>query len=449
MTIPPRSADSTTTFGPDRRTVLKGAATLGAAGALAARGAAQSSGAGDAELRIALVGCGGRGTGAAVQALNAAGNARLVAMADAFGDRLAGSLDHISKQHEGKVDVPKERQFVGFDAFQRAIDTDVDVVILATPPGFRPAHFDYAVSKGRHVFMEKPVAVDGPGVRKVFAAAARAKEAGLKVGVGLQRHHSAKYTETIERLRAGEFGQALVSRVYWNSAGVWVVDRKLEWSEMTYQMRNWYYFKWLCGDQIVEQHIHNLDVGNWIMDDHPVSCHGMGGREVRTGDRYGEIYDHFAIEYVYGDGRRMQSQCRHHPQTRQQVDEFAHTSEGILHVGGGRFTPHASSKTEAWRFRDEDPNHFQVEHDALFAAIRSGAEHVEADRGATATLTAIMGRMAAYSGKEVTWDQALRSERVLAPMEDLAALTFDTAPRSQPDAAGLYPIPVPGQFELG
>ncbi|MEO0663748.1 MAG: Gfo/Idh/MocA family oxidoreductase, partial [Planctomycetota bacterium] len=178
MTIPPRSADSTTTFGPDRRTVLKGAATLGAAGALAARGAAQSSGAGDAELRIALVGCGGRGTGAAVQALNAAGNARLVAMADAFADRLAGSLDHISKQHEGKVDVPKERQFVGFDAFQRAIDSDVDVVILATPPGFRPAHFDYAVSKGRHVFMEKPVAVDGPGVRKVFAAAARAKEAG-------------------------------------------------------------------------------------------------------------------------------------------------------------------------------------------------------------------------------------------------------------------------------
>ncbi|MEM6570355.1 MAG: Gfo/Idh/MocA family oxidoreductase, partial [Planctomycetota bacterium] len=249
----------------DRRTFLQGAGSLAAASLATSPSLAnaQASAAGDAELRVALVGCGGRGTGAAVQALNT-GNVRLVAMADAFTDRLEGSLSNISSRHPEKVDVPAERRFVGFDAYRKAIDEDVDVVITATPPGFRPDHFDYAVSKGRHVFMEKPVAVDGPGIRKVLAAAEVAKEKKLCVGVGLQRHHSFKYQDTIRAIEDGAIGRPVLLRVYWNSGGVWVKPRQPQWNEMEYQMRNWYYFNWLCGDHIVEQHIHNLDVGNWV-----------------------------------------------------------------------------------------------------------------------------------------------------------------------------------------
>ncbi|MDG1051363.1 MAG: Gfo/Idh/MocA family oxidoreductase, partial [Planctomycetota bacterium] len=243
----------------DRRTFLQGAGTLAAASLSTAPSLAsvQESAAGDAELRVALIGCGGRGTGACQQALNT-GNNRLVAMADAFPDRLEQSLSSISTAHPEAVDVPNERKFVGFDAFKKAIDEDVDVVILTTPPGFRPEHFDYAVSKGKHVFMEKPVAVDGPGIRKVMEAAAVAKEKKLCVGVGLQRHHSFKYQDTVRAIEDGAIGKPVALRVYWNSGGVWVKPRKPQWNEMQYQMRNWYYFNWLCGDHIVEQHIHNL-----------------------------------------------------------------------------------------------------------------------------------------------------------------------------------------------
>lgn len=367
-------------------------------------------------------------------------------MADAFEDRLSSSRGQIQSRHPEKVDVTPERSFVGFDAFQRAIDEDVDVVILATPPGFRAQHFEYAVAKGRHVFMEKPVAVDGPGVRRVLAAAEAAKAKDLKVGVGLQRRHSAKYNDVMRRTRDGQFGRPLVARVYWNSAGVWVNERQPGWNEMTFQMRNWYYFNWLCGDHIVEQHIHNLDVGNWIMGGYPAAAHGMGGREVRRGSKHGEIYDHFAVEYRYADGRRMMSQCRHHPNTRSQVDEFAHCTGGDLHIGGARFTP--ADGGEGWRFRGDDTAHYQEEHDVLFRRIREGGEHNEAENGAKATLTAILGRMAAYSGKEVTWEQALNSKRVLAPREDVAALTWETTPRSAPGPDGLYPVPVPGVYEI-
>ena len=395
----------------------------------------------DDTLRLALVGCGGRGTGAALQALNT-GNVRLVAAADAFEDRLTTSLDELAKHAADKMDVPAERRFVGFDAFQKAIDCDVDVVVLATPPGFRPLHFEYAVEKGRHVFMEKPVAVDAPGVRRVLAAAAAAKEKKLKVGVGLQRHHEAKYLETVRRLRAGDIGEILLLRAYWNSAGVWTRPREEGMGEVEYQMRNWYYFNWLCGDHIVEQHIHNIDVCNWIRGGHPVSAQGQGGRQVRTGPDSGEIYDHHMVEFTYADGSTMLSQCRHIPDCWTSVSEHAHGSGGTADVSRGEIVTSDGTK---WKFSGENPNPYQVEHDVLFDAIRTDREHNEAETGAIATMTAILGRMATYSGQVIQWDEALASGLALAHHD---VMTWESKAPVEPLHSGGYPIPTPGRTRV-
>ncbi len=393
--------------------------------------------AGDAELRIALIGCGGRGTGAAHQALNTAGKVKLVAMADAFSDRLESTFSWLSENHSEQVDVPENRRFTGFDAYQKAIDSDVDVILLATPPGFRPIHFEYAIKKDKHVFMEKPVAVDGPGIRRVLAASAAAKNKALKVGVGLQRHHQAPYQELIKRIHAGDIGQINLLRCYWNSAGVWVRPRQPEWNEMTYQMRNWYYFNWLCGDHITEQHIHNLDVCNWAMNDFPAKAHGQGGRQTRTGIDHGEIFDHHMIEFTYPNGTKMFSQCRHIPDTRSEVNEHAHGTLGTINFGRANIQ---FKDGKRWRYTEEYKDPFQVEHDALFAAIRNGATYNEADYGAKSTLTSILGRMASYSGKEVTWEQALNSELDLSPSN----YSWEGVPGPKPDEHGRYAIPTPG-----
>jgi myo-inositol 2-dehydrogenase/D-chiro-inositol 1-dehydrogenase len=420
-----------------RRDFLATSGALFAAAPLLRAGAAASN---RDELRVALIGCGGRGTGAAVNALSTAGAVRFVAMADAFADRLEDSLGTLERHfgaRSGRVDVPPERRFVGFDAFRGAIDQDVDVVLLATPPGFRPSHFEYAVAKGRHVFMEKPVAVDGPGVRKVLAAAKAAKAKRLKIGVGLQRHHDPRYLATVKRIHEGVIGDVVLLRVYWNGSGVWTRPRQPEWTEMEYQMRNWYYFNWLCGDHIVEQHIHNLDVGNWVMNRLPVAAQGQGGRQVRTGKDSGEIYDHHMVEYTFENGAKMLSQCRHIPGCHESVSEHAHGTLGSADVGGGRISLPGGTD---WRHRGEDGDPFQLEHDALFAAIREDREHDESERGAHASLTAIMGRMATYSGQVVTFEQALASEIDLMPQ----SLAFDALPKVLPDADGRYPIAVPG-----
>lgn len=393
--------------------------------------------AGNAELRVALIGCGGRGAGAANQALNTVGNVRLVAMADAFADRLEGTHNWLAETHLEKVDVPAERRFVGFDAYQKAIDCGVDVVLLATPPGFRPIHFEYAIAQKKHVFMEKPVAVDGPGVRRVLAAAASAKQQSLKVGVGLQRHHQSPYMELMKRIHAGEIGELNFMRCYWNSGGVWVRGRQEGWNEMTYQMRNWYYFNWLCGDHITEQHIHNLDVCNWAINDFPAKAQGQGGRLLRTGIDHGEIFDHHMVEFTYPDGTKMISQCRHMPKTKSEVNEYAHGALGTVNFGAASINFKDGS---SWRYREEYKDPFQVEHDTLFAAIRNGESYNEAEYGAKSTLTSILGRMATYSGQEVSWEQALNSELDLSP----AAYDWDAAPPTTPDAEGRYPIPTPG-----
>ncbi len=421
-----------------RRTFLKqtSAAALGSS-LLSVPLGARPRRRGEETIRIALVGCGGRGAGAANQALSTAGPVKLVAMADAFRDRLDGAYNSLVTNHADRVDVPEERKFVGFDAYKKAIDLDdVDMLVTAAPPGFRPMHFEYAIQRGKHVFMEKPVAIDAPGIRKVLAAGKLADERNLKVGVGLQRHHEARYRETIKRIWDGAIGDITLLRCYWNGTTPWVRPRQAGMTEMEYQMRNWYYFNWLCGDHIVEQHIHNLDVCNWIMRGYPVKAQGQGGRQVRTGLDHGEIYDHHMVEFTYEDGTKMLSQCRHMQNCWNSVSEHVHGVRGIANAAGN-IQP---TDGERWRFRGDNPNPYQVEHDDLFDAIRKDLPYNEAEYGALSTMTSIFGRMATYSGKELEWEDALASELDLMPK----VYAWDADPPTLPDENGRYPIPTPG-----
>jgi predicted dehydrogenase len=400
-------------------------------------------------IRIGVIGCGGRGTGAVVQALSTRQDVKLVAMADAFADRVEGSYAMLTATERedwlggdidlnARIDVPEANRFSGFDAYERVLPL-CDVVILATPPGFRPMHFEAAIGAGKHVFMEKPVATDAPGIRKVLAAAARAKEQRLNVVVGLQRHYQTIYREWIDRIHAGMIGQVVLGRVYWNSAGVWVRPREAGQTEMEYQMRNWYYFNWLCGDHIVEQHIHNLDVANWVFGGPPVRAQGQGGRLVRNGLDHGEIYDHHFVEFEYESGARVLSQCRHIPGCANRVSEAFHGTNGtapepgrILSSNGGTLFEHDDVN---------DPNPYQVEHDELFQTIAAGEfRHADGEMGAVATMTAILGRMATYSGQTIEWDEALASELSLMPER----YAWDAPPPVLPDADGRYAIPTPG-----
>ncbi len=415
MSQTPRSSEQPL---PSRRQFLKtssaAASALGMAGTLGwARGAHAGA---DETIRVGLVGCGGRGTGAANQALHVPDSVKLVAMGDAFADQVESSLANLLQdpQIKDKIDVPQERRFAGFDAYQKVIDAGVDLVILATPPGFRPLHLAACVAAGKHVFAEKPVAVDAPGVRSVLESAAAAKAKGLGLGIGLQRHHQNDYLETIKRLQDGAIGDIHTMRAYWNGAGVWVRDRKPEQTEMEYQMRNWYYFNWLSGDHIVEQHIHNLDVCNWLKGAYPVRCQGMGGREVRRGPDTGEIYDHHAVEFEFADGSRVFSYCRHIPNCWDSVSEHAQGSKGSADISGGIIRV---AGEDPWKYRGKRNNPYQTEHDDLFASIRAGKPLNEGEIGAYSSLTAIMGRMATYSGKMVQWNDALNSQINLAPTE--------------------------------
>jgi myo-inositol 2-dehydrogenase / D-chiro-inositol 1-dehydrogenase len=431
----------------NRRRFVKSTAALSSAGIIMQSLPGQAMGhfSINDEIKVAVIGCGGRGTGAAIQALSTKQNVKLVAMADAFADRIEESVKAIQKEmadngmDKMKFSVTPDRQFVGFDAYKKAIPL-ADVVILASPPGFRPIHFEEAVAQGKHIFMEKPVATDAVGVRKVLAAAEKAKQKKLNVVVGLQRHYQKVYQRWVEALQQGAIGDIIASRVYWNDGGVWVKPRKAGQTEMEYQMRNWYYFNWLCGDHICEQHIHNLDVGNWVKQSYPISVKGMGGRQVRTGKEFGEIFDHFSLAYEYADGSRMYSECRHIKgclnMVTEQFDGTAGTAPkpGLIKTRGGFVILQHDDK--------KDANPYQVEHDVLFDAIAKGEyKFADAENGAKATLTAIMGRMAAYSGQLIEWDKALQSNINLQP----DTYTWATNPKSMPDKDGFYEIAVPGK----
>ena len=405
-------------------------------------------------IKIAVIGCGGRGTGAVAQALSTKQNVKLVAMADAFQSKIDQSLkDLLTKKYKDakgqniptnvKIDVPKERQFAGFEGYKQAIAL-ADVVILTAPPGFRPSHFEEAVKQNKHIFAEKPVATDAPGVRKVLAAAEEAKRKKLNVVVGLQRHYQPNYLAAIKRIQDGALGDIVGGQVYWVGSSPWVRERKPNQTEMEYQMDNWYYFNWLCGDHIVEQHVHNIDVANWVKGSYPVEIQGTGGRQTRTDKKFGEIYDHHLLDMVYADGTVISSQCRQFEGCWNRVDEaFVGTK--------GRIDSFSSDKTVLKDYRGGiiykhdskgDGNPYQIEHDWLFEAVAKG-EHKfnDGENGAKSTLTGIMGRMATYTGKVITWNEALNSTQDLFPEK----LAWDASPKIVPGSDGFYPVAMPGK----
>ena len=402
------------------------------AAAAATFGAGFAQAGGD-EIKVATVGCGGRGRGATGQTLNVPGT-KLVAVADAFRDRAESAVSEFRQRYADKVDLPADRIFDGFEGYRSAIDA-ADVVILTTTPGFRPQHFEYAVEQGKHVFMEKPVATDAPGIRRVLAAAKEADKKGLKVVCGLQRRYQPSYIETLEQLKSGIVGDINYGQVYWNNAGVWVRPRVEEMTEMEYQMRNWYYFNWLCGDHIVEQHVHNIDVMNWFKGGPPVKAQGMGGRQVRIGKDFGEIYDHHYVEFTYEDGTVMNSQCRHQKGTLNRVTEIIGCQKGKAYPG--RIVD-ADGKT-VWRYRGKAKSPYQIEHDKLYEAIRENKPMNNAYYTAASTMTAILGRMATNSGQEIKYDDALNKGLSIMPK----SYAWDADPGPKPGPDGLYPCAIP------
>ncbi len=393
-------------------TSLSTAAAVGA-GTIAFPSPVHAAG-GDDVLRVGLIGCGGRGTGAARQALEADDRVKLVAMGDAFEDRLQLSLKSLSavKEIADKIDVPREQQFVGFDAYKDVMATDVDVVLLTTPPHFRPMHLKAAIDAGKHVFAEKPVAVDAPGVRSVLETCAEAKRKNLSVVSGLCIRYDGGFRETVKRLHDGAIGDihTLIANDYRGS--IWVKPREDDWSDMRWQMRNWYYFTWLSGDFNVEQHVHYLDVCAWVMGGYPSKAIGMGGRQVRTDPMYGNIFDHHSVTYEYENGARLFSNCRQQRGCKNEMASFALGSRGRATVSENKLD---ITTDTTWEFDQEVKNMYQVEHDELFAGIRAGEPLNNGEYMAKSTMLAIMGRMATYTGQEIAWEQAMNSSQDLSP----------------------------------
>ncbi|MBX6311901.1 MAG: Gfo/Idh/MocA family oxidoreductase [Isosphaeraceae bacterium] len=413
---------------PTRRTFLMHSTALAAATTLDM--AVNAYAGGSDTLRVGLIGCGSRGTGAAEQTLTADKGTRLVAMADAFRDRLEGSLSNLkSSSVAERVEVPEDRRYVGFDAYKQVID-QVDVALLTTPPGFRPIHFAYAVEKGVHTFIEKPMAVDGPGLRKFLEAAKASKVKGLSVVNGFCWRYHKPRRETMKRVADGQIGDIVAIETTYNSKGVWEPRKRREEcdSEMEYQMRNWYYYCWLSGDHIVEQAVHGLDTMAWALGDKPpLRCWGVGGRQARTDAKYGNIWDHFAIVYEYDNDVRGYHQCRHWANTPNRVQDYILGAKGMADVFGNKI-----SGPNKWRYRGPNSNMYQTEHDEMYAALRAGKPINNAEQAASSTLLALMGRMAAYTGQVITWEQALNSQEDLSPSQ----YAWGDAPRR--------PVPVPG-----
>jgi predicted dehydrogenase len=433
--------------------VAAGAGSL-AAGTLSIARSAHA--AGDDLIKVALIGCGGRGTGAAANCLNVPDNVKLVAVADAFEDKAKAAVARLKEKYGDRVDVPGDCIFVGLDAYKSAIAADVDVVLLTTPPGFRPLQYKAAIAAGKHVFMEKPVCVDAGGYRTVMEANKAADETNRKVVVGLQLRHDPKQIETIKRVHDGAIGRLTHLRAYRNGGGVWVRTRKAlverlgrQPTEMEYQVNNWYYFVWLSGDQIAEQHVHHLDMVSWAKgDEHPVEANGMGGRQVRNdtwaeqlghgAGAVGHIYDHQYVEYTYADGTRLFSQNRHIRGCWGSASHFADGTDGYSNLSGKVFGKHA------WEYEGPRINMTDQEHVDLIKAIRTDTPRNEGWYGANSSFTAVLGWMATYSGKIVKWDEAAEKGPSLMPEK----LAWDADPPVLPDEHGSYEhaVAVPGIY---
>jgi predicted dehydrogenase len=434
--------DETTTekTGMTRREVIKAASLASLAAAMP--GGVFAAGASE-RIRVGLIGCGGRGTGAAMDCINGSPDVVIAAMGDVFPDQLEWSMGQLKeKVPADRLLVTPETTFTGLDAFEKVLATDVDVVILATPPFFRPGQLKAAIEAGKHVFTEKPVAVDPAGVRSVIATSELATEKGLSIVAGTQRRHQAHYLEILKRVHAGDIGELVAGQCYWNMGALWV-ERAAQnwanrteknWSDMEWQIRNWLFTGWCGGDHIVEQHVHNLDVMNWAFDTHPVKCTGMGGRAARTEPQYGNIFDHFAVEYEYPNGARILSMCR------QTAGAAENVSERVVGTTGSTYTDSADGYIKGanpWENPEASPNPYVQEHTDLIASIKAGKPLNEGRQVAESCLTAIMGRMSAYTGRALSWDWVMNaSELDLTPPH----MEFKELPPLE--------VPIPGQTPL-
>ena len=417
-----------------RRDFIKASAAVGMAAVLPGR--ERLFAAGSDKMRVGLIGCGGQGTRDTISCLKSAPNVELVAMGDLFRDRLGESLRQLKKEEEvsKKVKVTRDTSFVGFDAYKKVIACDVDMVLVVTPPHFHPEHLKAAIEGGKHVFMEKPAAVDPAGIRSIIASSELARQKGLSIVAGTQRRHQAHYLEIIRRIHRGDVGEILGGQCYWNGGdmlGYWKWYERGSMSGMKWQCRNWPWFTWLSGDHIVEQHVHNLDIMNWALQAHPVQVMGMGGREVRD---LGNIYDHFAIEYEYPNGVRVMSMCRQTGGCTNRV------SERVVGTKGSTYTDSTVGLIEGqnpFKYDGPSPSPVIKQHADQIAAIRAGERLNEGRRIAESTMTCIMGRMSAYTGRALKWDWAMNaSELDLSP------------PRHEFGDLPMRPVAVPGQTKL-
>jgi predicted dehydrogenase len=388
--------------------------------------------AGSDAIRVGVIGCGGRGTGAAIDAVNSSPGVEILALFDPFQDRIDSSLKKLREKVAAAVKVKSETCFTGLDGYKRLLAIkDINYIVMAAPPGFRPIHLKAAVEAGKNVFMEKPVAVDPVGVRSVIASSAVAAQKGLAIVAGTQRRHQKMYLEIMKRIHDGAIGELVGGQCYWNQGDLWVIKRTPKMTDMEWQCRNWLYFTWTSGDHIVEQHVHNIDVMNWAFRANPVKVMGMGGRQQRTAPEYGNIYDHFAVEFEYPDGVRVMSMCRQIPGCAERVEEK------IVGTKGHAFGYGEISGPAAWKFVGDEPNPYVVEHTDLIASIRAGKPLNEGKRIAESTLCAILGRMSAYTGRAINWEWGMEASRL-----DLSPYKYEFG--SNP----VDPVAIPGQTPL-
>ncbi|GIV09076.1 MAG: dehydrogenase [Fimbriimonadales bacterium] len=414
-----------------RREFLKASAGVAAMATLPAGLFAHAQG--RDTLRVGLIGCGGRGTGAAIDIVDAHPSVELYAMGDVFEDRLNASLKALEEEKRDRLNLG-DRKFVGLDAYKGVISSGVDIVLLCTPPAFRPIHFREAIQAGKHVFMEKPVAVCPAGARLMFQMGELATQKRLSVVAGTQRRHEPNYIETIQRIHDGALGNIVGGACYWNQGGLWHVERKPEWSDVEWQLRNWLYFTWISGDHIVEQHIHNIDVINWVLQAHPIRAMGMGGRQARTEPHYGHIYDHFAVEYEYPDGIKVLSMCRQIDNCAILIGERVYGTQGTADPSGN-----ITTSNETWRYSGAKLSGYKQEHVALVNAIRNNQPINETRAVTESTLAAIMGRMSAYTGKVVTWDFVMNTSQ-LNLLERAEKLEFGSMPMDEVALPGKTPL---------
>jgi predicted dehydrogenase len=425
------SSDSAAQSSTRRDFLKQGTATMAAGSLIGTLGSHRMvHAAGSETLRIGLVGCGGRGTGAAINAMRADENVKLTAMADLFDDQVQRGRANIQTSAQGenlsnRYAVDDDHCFSGFDAYQRVMESDVDVVILAETPHFRPKHLAAAIEAGKHVFCEKPVAVDAPGVRRVLETVRQAKEKNLSIVSGLCWRYDYGVRETVNRIKDGAIGDLVAIHTNYLTGTLWHRGRKPEWSEMEYQIRNWLYFTWLSGDHIVEQHIHSLDKAVWLMNDElPARCFGLGGRQVRTEEKWGNIYDHHAVCYEYPNGLKVFAYTRQMGRCWNQVDDFVYGTQGTAQL-----LDNSIRGKDQWKYSGPQPSMYDVEHKELFAGIRSGNYINNGVYMAHSTLVAIMGRMACYTG------ELIESEKALNSAEDLTPERYEFGEVSVPEVA--------------